>query len=197
MKTHMTFLASLIALDHALFAKINHDWTNGFLDWLMPAITDLHKSAGFFIALLPLLALWCWKQKSLALRVLLALVLSIGLADMISYRAVKKLVQRDRPEFAGLATPVQLRTHQHSGTSFPSNHAANIFAAAQVMTLAIPIAGPAFYLIAFAVGYSRIYVGVHFPLDVIVGALLGIVIATLVWRLLIESLKRRKKKEHP
>jgi len=193
-----SFLTSLIAFDHALFAKINHDWTNGFLDWLMPSITDLHKSAGFLVALLPLIAFWCWKQRNLALRTLLALVLSIGLADTLSYRVVKKLVQRDRPEFAGLETPVQLRTHQHSGTSFPSNHAANIFAAAQVMTLAMPVAGAGavFYLIAFAVGYSRIYVGVHFPLDVIAGALLGMAVATLVWRLLIESLKRRRK-EHP
>lgn len=171
----------LINLDRELFAKINLDWTNGFFDWLFPAITDLHKSPLFLLAVLPLLGFWIFRRRTLALKWILVLIFAVGCADAVSYRVVKAFSQRARPEEAGVR--VQLRTHQHSGTSFPSNHTANVFAAAAVLTGAFPAAAPLWFLIAAAVGYSRIYVGVHFPLDVIAGALLGFAIGTIFLRI--------------
>lgn len=185
-------MGSLIAFDHWLFSKINLDWTNGFFDWLFPAITDLHKDPRVLIVILPLIAFWVWKQRVYALKCLLALVLSIGFADLCSYRVIKANAQRDRPFAAGLE--VHLRTHQHSGTSFPSNHAANIFAAATSMTFALPAAWPLYFLVAFAVAYSRVYVGVHFPLDVTAGALLGATMAILVWFVLRKWIKKSASK---
>lgn len=186
---------SLIALDHFLFAKINSDWTNGFFDWLLPAITDLHKNPKALIALMPLLLFWFWRRRSYALKTFFLLIISIALADTVSYRVVKSVTQRDRPQFV-LAeikdqAPVQLRTHQHSGSSFPSNHAANMFAAARLLALAHPGGALIFYVIAGAVAYSRVYVGVHFPFDVMTGALLGFLISTIVWKLLHRLLKLR------
>jgi undecaprenyl-diphosphatase len=172
----------LINLDHALFESINGVWTNSIFNWLMPAITDLHKSPVFFIILVPLLGFWIWRQRAYALKCLLALIIAAGCADLASYRIVKALVQRDRPVEAGMH--VELRTPHHSGTSFPSNHTANMFAAAGIMTFALPAGAPVWFLVAGLVGYSRIYVGVHFPLDVGAGALLGLLMAALVWALL-------------
>lgn len=180
-------MESLISFDHWLFGIINHDWSNGLFDWLMPRITDLHKSPYFLGALLPLIAFWVWKQRTYALKCLLVLIMAVGLSDLTSYRVIKATVQRDRPVEAGLS--VDLRTHHHSGTSFPSNHAANIFAAAQTMSLALPQGWPIYYLIAFAVAYSRVYVGVHFPMDVTCGGLLGVAFATLIWVILRKWIK--------
>ncbi|HVK60517.1 MAG TPA: phosphatase PAP2 family protein [Bdellovibrionales bacterium] len=172
-------IAELVQWDHTVFRHINHDWANAAFDAFFPAITDLHRNPIFLACMVPLLALWVWKQRGLAVKWILLLALSIGLADAASYRVIKAQAQRARPAEAGLE--VDLRTNKHSGTSFPSNHAANIFAGATVLTFAFPGWWPVlFYAIAASVGYSRIYVGVHFPLDVIAGALLGICIAITV-----------------
>jgi undecaprenyl-diphosphatase len=172
----------IINFDQYLFNKINLDWTHQALDWFLPRITDLHKNPIFLIFVASLIGSWIWRARALAAKWVLILILSVGLADLVSYRILKANVQRDRPQYSGIQ--VQLRTHQHSGTSFPSNHAANMFAAATVMTLAFPMGWPLFFMTAFAVAYSRVYVGVHFPLDVSAGALLGVLMALMSYQLL-------------
>jgi undecaprenyl-diphosphatase len=63
----------------------------------------------------------------------------------------------------------------HDG-SFPSGHTSSSFACATVLAAAVPKAGPALYLLALAIGFSRIYDGVHWPLDVVGGAIIGVAI---------------------
>jgi undecaprenyl-diphosphatase len=112
---------------------------------------------------------------------LLVLVLAAdGAADLLAY-AVKRLVDTDRPPVR-YAKPEPLvgvpRDH-----SFPSGHAATSFACATVLAFAFPRLAAPLYLLAAAIAFSRVYVGVHYPLDVLGGALLGALVAIALLRL--------------
>jgi membrane-associated phospholipid phosphatase len=88
---------------------------------------------------------------------------------------VKLLVRRARPEIGEPLTPVV------SNMSFPSAHATTSFAAAGVYRQAVPAAAPALYGAAVLFAFSRPYLGVHYPSDVLAGAALGTLVA-LAWR---------------
>jgi undecaprenyl-diphosphatase len=108
-------------------------------------------------------------------------VIAVALADWSSM-GLKALVDRPRPPLR-YAEPKTLVPVPHDA-SFPSGHAATSFAAATMLVFAFPRLAPFLYVLAAAVAFSRVYVGVHYPLDVIGGALLGVLVA-VVLRLLV------------
>jgi undecaprenyl-diphosphatase len=110
-----------------------------------------------------------WRRVSPLLLTALAVYAADGIAD-----AVKAAVGEHRPTNSD---PLVAMPHSHS---FPSGHAATAFAGATVLSALLPRAAPAFYLLALAIAYSRLYVGVHFPLDIIGGAAIGIATALLL-----------------
>ena len=164
-------IALLRTFDHDLFYKINTLWSNPLFDMYFPNITDLHRSPVGLALMAAAVLVWIFRQRARAAKGLLILVIAVGATDMISYRIIKPIFNRDRPAAAGL--PVQLRSNYHTGSSFPSNHAANIFAAATIITFLYPPYFLISFFIALSIAYSRVYVGVHFPLDVLAGAIFG------------------------
>jgi undecaprenyl-diphosphatase len=107
---------------------------------------------------------------------LLVLVLASDLvAQLLSY-GMRDWINRRRPPLV-YPEPNPLVHVPHSG-SFPSGHATAAFACATVLAWCVPrLAFPAF-VVAGAIAWSRVYVGVHWPLDVLGGAALGLLVAT-------------------
>jgi undecaprenyl-diphosphatase len=121
--------------------------------------------------------------------VLALTVIAVGVADW-SATGLKALIDRPRPPLR-YAEPKTLVPVPHDA-SFPSGHAATSFAAATMLSLAFPRLAPLLYVLAAAVAFSRVYVGVHYPLDVIGGALLG-VIAAIAVRFLVQRETHRRR----
>lgn len=169
------FLQWARLLDEKIFVSINSGLASKSFDVFFPAITDLHTMPWFFVVLITIsLALLWSKYRRASFIILLALLVCVLCTDFIGTQFFKNQFQRPRPA-ATENLKVILRTHA-SGYSFTSNHAANTFSFATFMYAFNPIAGIGFAVIAALVSLSRIYNGVHFPFDVIVGACLGIAI---------------------
>ena len=167
-------LDRLHELDLSLFYLINHGLKSPLLDRVMPYFSDF----GFFI--LPLVifgvfALYKWRLK--ALGIMLIVGAAVGLADTISFYGLKSTIARPRPYHVLENVNVLKQWGYSSSFSFPSSHSANIFAIASVLGWFYP--KTTFILIptAIMVALSRVYGGVHYPLDTLGGAVLGMICA--------------------
>ena len=99
------------------------------------------------------------------------------MAALITDTFLKPAFGRDRPF---LSTPdITVIGQRLADASFPSGHAATAMAGAIIISRFVPSLWPVWLLIACAVGYSRIYLGVHYPLDVAAGAIVGGIIGVL------------------
>jgi undecaprenyl-diphosphatase len=128
------------------------------------------------------LAVLLWRRPAIFMYVLAGEVL----ADATSY-ALRYAIGRDRPPVR-FAEPHAL-VHVPANPSFPSGHAATSFACATLLAWLTPLPRVPLFVLAALIAFSRVYDGVHYPLDVVAGAVLGLLVATAL-RLLAEALRR-------
>ena len=144
------------------------------LDWLMLVLSIVGIGSGIWLIGTGLLT---WRRL-IAWRAGLQTVLAIALAQSVTAGVLKPAVARDRPSLS--STSIVALGVQSQSYSFPSGHASSSFAAALVLTRAWPAARVAVWTLASLIAFSRVYNGVHYPLDVVAGAMLGLTAATLV-----------------
>lgn len=172
-----SFWDTLIQWDHSLFETINSDWANPFFDRLMPFMRQSKNWIPLYVlTLLFLLYKYGWKS----LWWVLFFGLTVALTDSTGTYLFKHNIERLRPcrdpEFA---SHVRLLLKQCAGGyGFISNHAANHFGMAAFFFITFkPVCGRWVWLAmawAITIAFAQVYVGVHFPLDVLAGALLGL-----------------------
>lgn len=165
--------------DTWLFLQINTQWTNSALDFIYPWYREANTWVPFYLFLV-VFSIQNFKMR--ALPWILFAVITATVTDQVSAHLIKGLIERPRPcrdEF--FAAQVRLLLNNCSGGySFPSSHATNHFGFAMFLFLTLkPVARKwkwLFFAWAFTVSYGQIYVGVHYPIDVICGALLGTIL---------------------
>lgn len=175
-------IETLLQLDQALFFWINNDLHNPVLDWLMPYWRSKYTWIPFYLLLL---GFSIWKFKRRGLYFILGLGLTVAISDQLSSELVKKSVQRVRPcNDVSIKDDVALLVRCGGGYSFTSSHATNHFAVA--VFLILTLAGRYKYMRgallfwAATIALGQVYVGVHYPLDILGGALLGSLVGILV-----------------
>lgn len=180
----MSWLQHLDQWDQAAFR-----WLNGLHQaWLDPVMALLSsKTAWIPIYLLLLLIIWRRDGWQKTLWLLACVALLITLTDQTTSGLLKPWIARFRPcrAEAGLDFPIHLVNGKCGGKfGFASSHAANFFGLAMFLRayFSSPKIGWLLIGIAALVAYSRIYLGVHYPGDVLAGAVIGALAAALVFR---------------
>ncbi len=176
-------LDALYQFDVWLFRLINEGIGQPYLDTLMLFVTDFKRS--WVVAAFASLYIIFTRRRESVLPLALCL-LAIAVADQTASGVLKPLVQRTRPCFE--LEHVRLLLDQTRSFSFASSHAANTAAVATVMWIflsksSLSDRSVAWGLVVFSFlsGYSRVYVGVHYPLDVLAGWGIGVGAGTLTY----------------
>jgi len=168
-------------LDISLFNYINQGLSSDFLDFFLVPIRYEKFWIPLYVFLLVFILMNLRKYYWFSLVVIFG---TIGAADIMSSHIIKPTVERPRPchSNSGLET-VNLRVRCGAGYSFTSSHATNHFATATILFFVLGGRRKKilylFFLWAAAISFAQVYVGVHYPLDIFAGTLLGISIGTI------------------
>ena len=168
-------LEQLIALDKEIFVMINQGMTNPFFDWLLSILRNMYTWIPLYLFII-IFTIKKYKKEGVAM--IIALLLNFGISDWVSSSWIKNSVERIRPcNDIELREDINVRVRCGSGYSFTSSHATNHFVLAVILSVL-------FYrrwkhvvwislIWAALISLSQVYVGVHFPGDILAGALVG------------------------
>lgn len=172
----------LSQLDQQLFFAVNNGLSNPFFDWIMPMLRNRY----FWIPLyLFLVIFFVVNYKKTGIIITACLLITFGISDYSASSIIKPAFERLRPcNDPVLKTQINTRIACGSGFSMPSSHAANHFAIAVFLISVFyrrwkPIL-PLALAWAAAISFAQVYVGVHYPFDVLAGGILGSIIGYLV-----------------
>ena len=159
--------------DRKFYAYLMRLRGNKYLDRIMPLVTLLGD--GGFIWICFTVTLFFWPQyRSIAIMTAVSIMISLLLGNFL----IKNLVRRPRPFITLQQFDLLIKTPP--GYSFPSSHTAVSFAAAGVLARLGFWQAVVAFVIAILIGLSRIYLRVHYPLDVLVGIVLGLICSVVV-----------------
>jgi len=171
-----TVAGRLGTADRAVYAAVAASPT----PWLDAPARQLSQTANFS-------RLWLAIAAGLAVlggpdgrRAALRGIIAVGVTSAAVNIGLKTIRPRRRPDRVGAHVPVARQVAMPSSGSFPSGHSASAFAFASSVGATLPGAAPPLLALAAAVAYSRVYTGVHFPGDVIVGSAIGAAIGRAV-----------------
>lgn len=178
----VAFWEGLLQFDKQLFTLINHDGSNDVMDIVLPFLRESQFWVPFYLFMMLFMTMnfkikgWWW---------VLAFILTAALADIISSQIIKETILRIRPcRDPALAAEVIFRVNYcPKSSSFTSSHATSHFALSMFIWRTLKSLSRwwgMIFLWAFAISYTQVYVGVHYPLDVICGGLLGCVIGAFM-----------------
>jgi undecaprenyl-diphosphatase len=161
----------ILRLDKKLFVLLNTSFSNSLFDFLFPYITDFDT---WVLPAIVLIYFFYKKENTKALYVLALSIILVCITDPLCVRIIKHAFNRLRPSHPDVyIESARYLVGRKASLSFPSAHAMNIFAQATLFTLFYKDKWVYFMSFASLIGFSRIYVGVHYPLDVFGGAALG------------------------
>jgi membrane-associated phospholipid phosphatase len=172
----LTIWSVLVRWDQHLFEKINNDWTNPFFDALMPFMRNSIHWAPLYLFVLALVLV---NFRTKGVWWVVFFLSTVALCDITGTQLFKHIIQRVRPcNDPFFASHVRLVVQRcAAGFSFISNHAANHFGMACFFIISFRrMLGRWVWLAmlwAPLIAYAQVYVGVHYPLDVLAGAIVG------------------------
>lgn len=178
----------LLEIDREILILVNTGWANKILDPLMAALS----SRILYAIIITFFLIWAfYNKKSNSLKFFFLALLGIILSDAIAYHIIKPYFDRLRPckEYSFIRTVEYMGC---GGTySFPSNHATNsmVLAVFGWLTFSRKVGLP-LVLFAFFIGLSRVYLGVHYPADIIAGFTFGGSFA-LLWYVLVKAIESK------
>lgn len=166
-----TIMELLVEWDTRFFFLVNKKMRNSFLNLLMLLITQLGN--GFLTLVLCAVFFYSFYHfTGIKETEVMVLATAVAIFSTIVVQTAKNFFRRKRP--AKDLKDVQVLGPVLRFSSFPSGHTVSAFALAALLADKYPVLALIFYFTAFLVGVSRIYVGAHYPLDVLAGSLVGV-----------------------
>ena len=167
---------TIVEIDKNLMIFLNKTLSNPIFDILMPIITNQKFLTIIGVVLIIYLGFYAGKRGKITL---IVLIFAAGISDAICAQIIKPWVGRIRPSHEFIEY-INLLVSKGGKWSFPSNHAANSFAFATVLSYFYDKNKTMIFSIASIIAFSRVYVGVHYPLDIIFGSLLGYTVSWII-----------------